>query len=55
LKYSCLHTHTDFCDGSGDVESFCRAAWEKGLTAIGFSAHAPLTKKNRVVYRLASG
>jgi histidinol-phosphatase (PHP family) len=42
---SCLHTHTDFCDGKGDVEAFCRAAWEKGLSAIGFSAHAPLTKK----------
>jgi histidinol-phosphatase (PHP family) len=42
---SCLHTHTNFCDGKGDVETFCRAAWEKGLSAIGFSAHAPLTKK----------
>jgi histidinol-phosphatase (PHP family) len=42
---SCLHTHTDFCDGRGDVESFCRAAHAKGLAAIGFSAHAPLTKK----------
>jgi histidinol-phosphatase (PHP family) len=23
----------------------CRTAWEKGLAAIGFSAHAPITKK----------
>jgi len=43
--YSCLHTHTTFCDGDSDVESFCRTAWEKGLSAIGFSAHAPITKK----------
>jgi histidinol-phosphatase (PHP family) len=43
MNYSCLHTHTDFCDGEGDVESFCQAAWEKGLSAIGFSAHAPVT------------
>ncbi|MDR2080076.1 MAG: histidinol-phosphatase [Treponema sp.] len=42
---SCLHTHTNFCDGKGDVEAFCRAAWEKGLSAIGFSAHAPMAKK----------
>jgi histidinol-phosphatase (PHP family) len=57
LKYSCLHTHTDFCDGHGDVESFCQAAWEKGLSAIGFSAHAPLTKKTgwRTDWHLADG
>jgi histidinol-phosphatase (PHP family) len=42
---SCLHTHTEFCDGQGDVESFCRTAFEKGLAAIGFSAHAPLARK----------
>jgi histidinol-phosphatase (PHP family) len=42
---SCLHTHTELCDGRGDVESFCRAAYAKGLATIGFSAHAPLTKK----------
>jgi histidinol-phosphatase (PHP family) len=40
-----MHTHTEWCDGRGDVESFCRAAYAKGLAAIGFSAHAPLTKK----------
>jgi histidinol-phosphatase (PHP family) len=42
---SCLHTHTELCDGKGDVESFCRTACAKGFAAIGFSAHAPLTKK----------
>jgi histidinol-phosphatase (PHP family) len=42
---SCLHTHTEFCDGKGDVESFCRTAYARGLAAIGFSAHAPLAKK----------
>jgi histidinol-phosphatase (PHP family) len=45
---SCLHTHTEFCDGRGDVESFCRTAYAKGLAAIGFSAHAPLAKKTRL-------
>ena len=45
MKYSCLHTHTVFCDGTADVESFCQRAWEKGLCSLGFSAHAPIVKK----------
>ncbi|GHT86036.1 histidinol-phosphatase [Spirochaetia bacterium] len=45
MYYSCLHTHTDFCDGKGTVEAFCEAAYTKGLSALGFSAHAPLCKK----------
>ncbi|MDR0315822.1 MAG: histidinol-phosphatase [Treponema sp.] len=39
---SSLHTHTLFCDGADDVETMCLAAFEKGLRAIGFSAHAPI-------------
>jgi len=39
-----LHTHTVFCDGADDVETMCRSAYEKGLAAIGFSAHAPIGK-----------
>ena len=45
MRVSCLHTHTDFCDGKGSVEDFCRAAYAKGLSALGFSAHAPIAKK----------
>ena len=45
MKYSCLHTHTIFCDGHADVESFCQRAWEKGLCSLGFSSHAPIVKK----------
>ena len=45
MIYSCLHTHTSFCDGSGAVEDFCTAAYEKNLVSLGFSAHAPVTKK----------
>jgi histidinol-phosphatase (PHP family) len=40
-----MHTHTLFCDGEDDVETMCRAAYEKKMYAIGFSAHAPITKK----------
>jgi histidinol-phosphatase (PHP family) len=41
VTYSCLHTHSDFCDGKDGVEALCRAAFEKDFAAIGFSAHAP--------------
>jgi histidinol-phosphatase (PHP family) len=39
-----MHTHTKFCDGKDDIETMCRAAYEKSLFAIGFSAHAPTDK-----------
>lgn len=45
MKYTSLHTHTLFCDGTDDVETMCRAAWEKGLAAVGFSAHGPIRRK----------
>ena len=45
MKYACLHTHTGFCDGKGNVETFCQAAFEKGLCSLGFSAHAPIERK----------
>ena len=45
MKYACLHTHTNFCDGKGDVESFCCSAYEKGFHSLGFSSHAPVEKK----------
>lgn len=43
--FSSMHTHTSFCDGKDDVETMCRAAYEKKMFAIGFSAHAPVTGK----------
>jgi histidinol-phosphatase (PHP family) len=43
-NFSSLHTHTIFCDGKDDVETMCRAAYEKGLASIGFSSHAPVGK-----------
>jgi histidinol-phosphatase (PHP family) len=45
MTLSCIHTHTCFCDGEGDVESFCLKALEKGFGSLGFSAHAPIFKK----------
>jgi len=48
MKFSSMHTHTSFCDGKDDMETMCRAAYEKKLYAIGFSAHAPITKKTGI-------
>jgi histidinol-phosphatase (PHP family) len=45
MNYSCIHTHTVFCDGKDDIETCCRRAREKGLVSIGFSAHAPIGRK----------
>jgi histidinol-phosphatase (PHP family) len=42
MKYSCLHTHTTFCDGRDSVEAMCQYAWKRGFVSLGFSAHAPL-------------
>jgi histidinol-phosphatase (PHP family) len=44
IPLSSLHTHTVFCHGKDDVETMCRAAYAKGLAAIGFSSHAPVDK-----------
>jgi histidinol-phosphatase (PHP family) len=48
MVYSCIHTHTRFCDGVGEVEDFCRGAFEKGFLSLGFSAHAPILKKTGI-------
>ena len=47
-KFSSMHTHTLFCDGRDDVETMCRAAFEKKLRAVGFSSHAPIYKKTGI-------
>ena len=45
VQYSCIHTHTTYCDGADDIETCCLMAQKKGLQSLGFSAHAPITKK----------
>lgn len=42
MRSACLHTHTDFCDGADSIDAMCRAAYERGLCTLGFSAHAPV-------------
>ncbi|MCL1813790.1 MAG: histidinol-phosphatase [Treponema sp.] len=46
--FSCLHTHTVFCDGKTDVETMCEAAFAKGFASLGFSSHAPIAKKTGI-------
>jgi histidinol-phosphatase (PHP family) len=45
MTYTCIHTHTTFCDGSDDIETMCRGAYERGFSVLGFSSHAPVGKK----------
>lgn len=42
LMWSNFHTHTDFCDGKGEVSTFVRKAIELNMKGLGFSSHAPL-------------
>jgi histidinol-phosphatase (PHP family) len=48
LLFSSMHTHTLFCDGKDDVETMCKAAYEKKLCSVGFSAHAPIFKRTGI-------
>ena len=41
-----LHTHSKFCDGSGEPEEYVKSALEKGFHSLGFSSHAPVPFKN---------
>ena len=36
------HTHSCFCDGEGELESYVKEALSYGFDAIGFTSHAPL-------------
>jgi histidinol-phosphatase (PHP family) len=48
MRLSSLHTHSTFCDGSDDVQTLCARAYEKGLCAIGFSSHGPISPKTGI-------
>lgn len=42
-----FHNHSRFDDGKEPLENFVAAAIEKGLDALGFSAHVPLPLENK--------
>lgn len=37
------HTHTLFCDGKGEPETYVAEAVRRGMHSLGFSAHSPLS------------
>ncbi len=45
MRYN-FHTHSCFDDGKDVLENYVKAASDKGLKALGFSAHAPLNEAN---------
>lgn len=49
MKYSCIHTHSLYCDGGDDIETLCREAFKRGLVSIGFSSHGLLLTKTGLV------
>ena len=38
---SCVHTHTNFCDGKDAPEGLVQRALELGFVSLGFSSHGP--------------
>jgi histidinol-phosphatase (PHP family) len=46
MNYFNLHTHSNFCDGTGDPEEYVISALEKEFHTLGFSSHAPVPFKN---------
>ena len=42
MKYFSFHTHSHFCDGKAHMEDVCKKAAVEGLSALGFSSHAPV-------------
>nr|WP_321452216.1 PHP domain-containing protein [uncultured Carboxylicivirga sp.] len=42
MKYFSFHTHSHFCDGKAPMKDVCKRAVAEGLSAIGFSSHAPV-------------
>ncbi len=46
-----LHTHSKFCDGTGEPEEFVHSALAKGFHTLGFSSHAPVPFENNFAIR----
>ncbi len=42
MRFFNLHTHSRYCDGSGEPEEYVISAIEENMSLLGFSSHAPL-------------
>jgi len=40
MMYSCVHTHSTFCDGKNTMEEMAAAAYMSGIRCFGFSSHS---------------
>jgi histidinol-phosphatase (PHP family) len=46
MQYFNLHTHSRFCDGKEEPETYVRQAIDLGFHTLGFSSHAPVPFEN---------
>jgi len=46
MKYTNLHTHGKYSDGSGELVDFVESAINKNMAGIGFSSHTPIPYDN---------
>mgnify|MGYP002065867308 CR=1 FL=1 len=46
MRYSDMHTHGDYSDGSGTFKKFMESAREKEIVSLGFSDHSPVPIEN---------
>src|ERR1700712_5369972 len=37
-----FHTHSNYCDGKGQLSDYIQSAFDSGVFSLGFSSHAPL-------------
>ncbi|MEO7991142.1 MAG: histidinol-phosphatase, partial [Chryseolinea sp.] len=45
--WSNFHTHSDYCDGKGNIREYVRKAEQLNMMSLGFSSHAPLPFPNK--------
>lgn len=47
MNWTNFHTHTCYCDGAAEPESYVEEAVKQGFESLGFSAHSPLPFENK--------
>ncbi len=47
MKLFNLHTHSHYCDGSDEPETYIKKAISLGFSSLGFSGHAPMPFENK--------
>jgi histidinol-phosphatase (PHP family) len=46
FMWSNFHTHSNYCDGKGELSEYVIQAMDLGMLGLGFSSHAPLPFQN---------